>query len=111
LIPKLFKLYRVDLVAWEEFEQTRELLSVKSSIDISKAACLSGRRSGNTRFFLSNGVKKIQRFATSKSLHVPVSKCAVDRISQKNQYFDLRIVFPNPFRCCLMIDVARRAIT
>src|SRR4029077_12306589 len=108
---KVLKLHRLDLVAREEFEQTLELLRVKSSIHISKTTSFGRRRAGDTYFLFSHGIEKIQRLATSKSLHVPVSKGAVDRISQEGQQFNFRIVLPNPFRCGLVINVARRAIT
>src|SRR4029453_6152119 len=73
LVPELLELDRFDLLPRKEFEQARELLSVKSAIDISKASRFSGWRSGNTRFFLSHGIKKIEGLAISESLHVPVS--------------------------------------
>ena len=111
VLPELFKLYDLHLLAREKFEQTLELLSVKSSIDISKAARFSRRRAGDARFFFSHGIEKIQRLATFESLHVPMRKGAVDWISQKDQQFDFRIVFPNPFRRRFVIDVTWRAIT
>jgi len=42
---KVFKLHRLDLVAREEFEQTLELLRVKSSIHISKTTSFRRRPS------------------------------------------------------------------
>src|SRR5262249_40388682 len=111
LVSKVFKLHRFYLLARKEFEQTLELLPVKSSVDVSKAARFSRRRARNAILFVSHGIEKIERLATSKPLHVPVSKGAVDRISQQNQQFSLRIVFPNPFRRWLVIHVTWRAIT
>ena len=108
---KLFKLQSLHLLAGKEFEETRELLSIKSPIDISKTARFSWRHADDTRFLLSHGIEKIQRFPTSKSLHVPVRKSAIDRIAQENQQFDFRVVFPNPFRRWFVINVTGRAIT
>ena len=108
---KGFKLHRLDLVAREEFEKTLELLPVKTSLHISKTTRFSRRRAGDTFFLFSHGIEKIQRLATSESLHVPVSKGPVHRIPQEDQQFGFRIVFPNPFRCRFVINVTWRAIT
>ena len=38
-------------------------------------------------------------------------KGALNGISQNHEQFDLRVVFPDPFRRWLVVDVTRRAIT
>src|SRR4029453_3379277 len=108
---KVLELHRLYLLGRKEFEQPRQLLPVKSSIYICKPTRISRRRAGDTRFFLSHGIEKIQRLAPPQSLRVPVRKSAVDRISQEDQQFDFWIVFPNPFRRWFVINVTWRAIT
>src|SRR4029077_3440017 len=108
---KVFKLHRFDLGAREEFEQTLELLPVKTSIHISKTTSFVRRRAGDTCFLFSYGIEKIQRLATSESLHVPVSKGPVHGIPQEDQQSGFRIVIPNPFGRWLVINITWRAIT
>src|SRR5207244_2218504 len=108
---EVFEFRDLHLLARKEFEDTRELPSIESSIDISKTTRFSRRCATDARLFFSHGVKKIQRLAAFESLHVPMRKGAFDRISQNDQQFDFRIVFPNSFRGRLMIQVTRRAIT
>jgi hypothetical protein len=108
---KIFELYDRHLLAWKEFEDALELSSIKSALDISKTARFSRRRSGYARLFFSYGVEEIQRLATSVSLHVPVSKSAVNRVPQKDQQLDFWIVIPNPLHHRLVIEITGRAIT
>src|SRR5262245_59091200 len=93
---EIFELHDLDLLTRKKFEDALELASIKSSLEIGKTARFSWWRAGNARFLFPNCVEKIKRLATSVSLHVPVGKCALDRIPQENQQFDLRIVIPNP---------------
>src|SRR5262249_28722145 len=57
LVSKVFKLHRFYLLARKEFEQTLELLPVKSSVDVSKAARFSRRRARNAILFVSHGIE------------------------------------------------------
>jgi hypothetical protein len=107
---EVFEFHNLHLLAWKKFEDALELPPVKSSLKIGKTARFTRRRAGNARFFFSNRVEKIQRLAASVSLHVPVGKRTLDRIPQKNQQFDLRIVIPNPLHCRFVIQVTRCAI-
>ena len=111
VLPELFELCDFHLLARKKFEETLELLSIKSAIDISEPARFTRRRAGDARSFFTDGIKKIQRLASFESLHVPMRKGTVHWISQKDQQFDLRVVFPDPFRHWLVIDVTGRAIT
>src|SRR5262249_33685668 len=99
------------LLAWKEFEDALELSSIKSALDVSKTARFSRRRSGYSRLFFSYGVEEIQRLSTSVSLHIPVSKRAVNGVPQKDQQLDFWIVSPNPLHRRLVIEITGRAIT
>ena len=61
--------------------------------------------------FFAHGIEEIQRLAAFESLHVPMGESAIHWISQKDQQFDLWVVFPDPFCRRLVIYVTWRAIT
>jgi len=111
VVFEVFELHHIQLLAREKFEDALELASIKSSLEIGKTPRLGRRRTGDARFLFSNCVEEIQRLAASVSLHVPVGKRTLDRVPQKNQQFDLRIVIPNPLHRRLVIKVTRCAIT
>src|SRR5439155_19422238 len=94
-----------------KFEETRQLASVKSPIDISETARFNRRRAGDARLFFPHRVEEIQWLAAFESLHVPMGKSAIHWISQKDEQFDLWVVFPDPSRRRLVIYVTWRAIT
>ena len=107
----MFELYGLHLLAWKKFEDALELSSVKSAIDVGKTPGVNWRRAADAGLFFSKGVKEVQRFAAFKSLHIPMGKCAFDRVSQNDEQFDVRIVIPDPFRRRPMIKITGGAIT
>src|SRR6266478_11284 len=111
LLLELFELDDLHLLARKEFEDTRELPSIESPIDISETPRFSRSCATDARLFFPDRIEKIERLAASESLHVPMGEGAIDGISQEDQQFDFRIVSPNPFRGRLMIQVTRCAIT
>src|ERR1700730_8232439 len=76
-----FELNYLHLLARKEFEDTRELPSIESPIDISKTPRFSRRCATDARLLFSNGIEKIQRLAAFEPLHVPMRKGAFDGIS------------------------------
>jgi len=62
-----------------------QITAASSNVTLEETARFNQRRSGDARFLLSHSIEKIQRFATSESLHVPVSKGPVHRIPQEDQ--------------------------
>src|SRR5437773_2962462 len=110
-LSELFELYGLHLLARKKFKDALELSSVKSAIDVGKTPGVNWRRATDAGLFFSNGVKEVQRFAAFKSLHIPMGKCAFDRVSQNDEQFDVRIVIPDSFRGRLMIKITGGAIT
>src|SRR5215813_936355 len=111
MVFEVFEFQYLHLLAWKKFEDAFELTSVQSSLEVGKTARFNRRRAGSARFFFSNRIEEIERFAASVSLHIPVRKGTLHRITQENQQFDLWIVIPNPLHCRFVIDVTRCAIT
>src|SRR5262249_41122222 len=110
-LPKLFPFDDLHLLARKEFKEALELASIKSTIDISETACFGRRRAYDTRLFFAHRIEEIEWLAAFEPLHIPMGKRAVHRISQKDKQFNLWVVFPDPFRHWLVIDVTWRAIT
>ena len=61
-------------------------------------------------FFFLHRIEKVELLAAFEALHVPMRKGPIDWISQDDEQFDFRIVFPNPFHCRFPVNVNRRAL-
>ena len=107
---EVFEFYGLHLLARKKLKEALKLSPIKSSLYIGKTAGFNRRRAGNASFLFANRIEEIQRLAASVSLHVPMCKGAVDRIPQKDEKFDLRIVITDPFRCRLVIKITGRAV-
>src|SRR6266446_6534711 len=80
----------------QKLEDAFELFGIKTAIDIGKAPRFDRQRLRDPPRLFFERIQKIERLAALESLHVPVSECAIDRISQQDDEFDLRIVISDP---------------
>src|SRR6266699_2786677 len=87
-ISKIFELHDSDLFSRKKLEDVFELFGIKTPIDIGKAPRFDRQRLRDPPRLFFERIQKIERLAALESLHVPVSKCAIDRISQQDDEFD-----------------------
>src|SRR5438477_5389822 len=87
-IAKIFELHDSDLFSRKKLEDAFELFGIKTAIDIGKAPRFDRQRLRDPPRLFFERIQKIERLPVFEALHVPVSECAIDRISQQDDEFD-----------------------
>src|SRR5439155_16118742 len=80
-IPEFVELNDFHLLCWKQFEDALDLLSIKPTIDIRVPPRLQRRCFVRSIFFFFHCVEEIERLATLETLHVPMRKRALERVS------------------------------
>src|SRR6266851_406240 len=109
-ISKIFELHDSDLFSRKKLEDAFELFGIKTAIDIGKAPRFDRQRLRDPPRLFFERIQKIERLAALESLHVTVSECAIDRISQQDDEFDSRIVISDPLHRPFPIQITRCAV-